>query len=554
VTAPVSTTERRPELSFHRALFSPAYFGQVATVAILYVLAALAGLRFDAVSGFASLVWAPTGIALAAVLLAGRRIWPGIFIGALVANAITGAPLLVASGIATGNTLEAVIGAYALRRVPGFRLRLDSTRDVFALIVFAVLLSTMVSATIGVASIYFAGIAATQNLGDTWRTWWIGDAIGALLIAPLILAWAATPRTGLSARRVVEAVVLVLGLLGACVFVFIVSVSRGGGPLGQAFVFFPLLMWAAIRFYQRGAVTATAIVSAIAIAGTVMGRGPFIQPTLHDSLLALQTFMGITGATFLVLGASISERERSREQLREAHRIATAANRAKAEFLAVMSHELRTPLNAIAGYAELLALGVPGPLTPKQTDAIGRIRSNQAHLLALIDDVLSFAKIEAGTSPIVIGPVGVGKTVDSLEASVRPDLQRQELSYVWNGCDPALMVRADRVKLRQILLNVLGNAIKFTPRQGRIELSVTRSDDRVSIRVSDTGVGIPADMIDHVFEPFFQVQTGTTREYPGVGLGLAISRDFARAMGGDIEVQSAPGEGSIVTIRLAAAD
>ena len=552
MTAPVSTIERRPELSLRRALSSPAYFGQVVTVAILYVLAALAGLRFDAVSGFASLIWAPTGIALAAVLLAGRRIWPGIFVGALVANVITGAPLLAAAGIGVGNTLEAVIGAYALRRVPGFRLRLDSMRDVLAVIVFAVLLSTMISAMIGVASLYFAGLAAPQNLAETWRTWWIGDAIGALLIAPLILVWAATPRASLSAGHVVEAVMLILGLLGACVVVFIVSVSRGGGPLGQTYVFFPLLMWAAIRFNQRGAVTATAIVSAIAITGTVMGRGPFIQPTLHDSLLALQTFMGITGATFLVLGASISERERSREQLREAHRIATAANRAKAEFLAVMSHELRTPLNAIAGYAELLALGVPGPLTPRQTDAIGRIQSNQQHLLALIDDVLSFAKIEAGTSPIAIGAVGVGKAVDSLEASVRPDLERQDLNYVWKGCDPALVVRADRVKLRQILLNVLGNAIKFTPRQGRIELSVARSGDRVSIRVSDTGIGIPAEMIDHVFEPFFQVQAGTTREYPGVGLGLAISRDFARAMGGDIVLESVLGKGTVVTVELAA--
>ena len=553
MTAPVSTTEQRPEISFQRALFSPAYFGQVAIVAILYVLAALGGLRFDAVSGFASLVWAPTGIALAVVLLAGRRIWPGIFIGALVTNVITGAPVLAAAGIGVGNTLEAVIGAYALRRVPGFRLRLDSMRDVLTLIVIGALLATMISAMIGVATLHFAGLAARQNLAETWRTWWIGDAIGALLVAPLILVWAATPRARLSARRVAEAVALIVGLVGACVFVFIVSVSRGGGPLGQGYVFFPLLMWAAIRFNQRGAVTATAIVSAIAIAGTVMGRGPFIQPTLHDSLLALQTFMGITGATFLVLGASISERERSREQLREAHRIATAANRAKAEFLAVMSHELRTPLNAIAGYAELLALGVPGPLTPKQTDAINRIQSNQEHLLALIDDVLSFARIEAGTNPIAIGPVGVGKAVDSLEASVRPNLERQGLSYIWNGCDSALVVRADRVKLRQILLNVLGNAIKFTPRQGRIELSVARSADRVSIRVSDTGVGIPPEMTDHVFEPFFQVQRGTTREYPGVGLGLAISRDFARAMGGDITVESVLGKGTIVTVELPAA-
>jgi signal transduction histidine kinase len=553
VAAPVSTTQQHPDNAFRTASFTPAYVGQVAGVAILYVAAARAGLMLDAVSGFASLVWAPTGIALAVVLLMGRRIWPGIFVGAFVANAITGAPLLAASGIAIGNTLEAVIGAYALKRVPGFQLRLDCLRDVFALIVFAALLSTMISATIGVASLRFAGLAAPQNLAQTWGTWWIGDAIGALLVAPLILVWVTTPRTRLPARRLLEAAVLVIGVLVASLVVFIVSVSRGGGPLGQAYVFFPLLMWAAIRFGQRGAVTATAIVSAIAIAGTVLGRGPFIQPTLHDSLLALQAFMGITAATFLVLGASISERKRSAEQLRLARDVANAANRAKAEFLAVMSHELRTPLGAIAGYAELLSLGLSGPLTPKQVDAIARIRSNQQHLLALIDDVLSFARIEAGKTPMADDPVRVSEAVNSLEALVRPELRRKDLNYIWNESDPTLVVRADAVKLRQILLNVLGNAIKFTPPAGRIEVSALRTGNRISIRVSDTGIGIPADKLDRVFEPFFQVQTGTTREYPGVGLGLAISREFSRAMGGDIAVESVLGKGTVVTVELAAA-
>jgi signal transduction histidine kinase len=263
--------------------------------------------------------------------------------------------------------------------------------------------------------------------------------------------------------------------------------------------------------------------------------------------------MGITAATFLVLGASISERERSKEQLREARDLATAANRAKAEFLAVMSHELRTPLNAIAGYAELLSLGVVGPLTAKQNDAVARIRSNEEHLLALIEDVLSFAKIEAGRIPVAPQPFAICGELDSLEPLLRPDLVRRELAYVWAGCDPTLMVSADAVKLRQILLNVVGNAIKFTPPHGRIELTVLRSGDRVSVCISDTGIGISPEDIHRVFEPFFQVQTGPTREYPGVGLGLAISRDFARAMGGEIEVRSTPGEGCVVTIDLAVA-
>ncbi|HEY8850979.1 MAG TPA: MASE1 domain-containing protein [Gemmatimonadaceae bacterium] len=527
------------------------YLGQVGAVAALYILAALAGLRMDAVSGFASLVWPPTGIALAAVLLAGRRIWPGIFVGALVANLLTGAPWLAATGIATGNTLEAVVGAYALSRVAGFRPSLDRLRDVLALIVLAATLSTMISATIGVATLYTAGLVQQSKIAETWRTWWVGDAIGALLVAPAILVWAKRPRVHSSPRGLVEAAMLTLGVLLASLVVFIAPIRSGGGPLGEAYVFFPLLMWAAIRFGQRGSVTAAVVVSAVAVIGTVLGRGPFVQPAVHESLLTLQAFMGITGATFLVLGASVSERKRSEEELRAARDIATAANKAKAEFLAVMSHELRTPLNAIAGYADILSLGVDGPLTQKQNDAIARIRNNQQHLLSLIDDVLNFAKIEAGSTSITSEPVLVCELLDSLEPILHPDLVRRELTFVWNGCDRALAAQADPVRLRQILLNVLGNAIKFTPPHGHIELSAVRTADRVSICVSDTGIGIPADKIGRVFEPFFQVQSGTTREYAGVGLGLAISRDFARAMGGEIEVESAREEGCVVTIELA---
>jgi len=543
-------TETRSEIKPRLTLLSPSYLGQVVAVAALYILAALAGLRLDAVSGFASLVWPPTGIALAAVLLGGRRIWPGIFVGALVANLLSGAPSLAAAGIATGNTLEAIVGAYAVSRVTGFRLSLACLRDVLALIVLAAALATMISATIGVASLYSAGLVQQPKLAETWRTWWVGDAIGALLVAPAILVWAKRPRVHPSARRLAEAAALTLGVFVASLLLFIAPITSVGGLLSQAYVFFPLLMWAAIRFGQRGSVTATVVVSAIAVVGTVLGRGPFIEPTLHESLLGLQTFMGITAATFLVMGASVSERERYEQELRAARDIATAANSAKAGFLAVMSHELRTPLNAIAGYADILSLGVDGPLNQKQNDAVARIRNNQQHLLSLIDDVLNFAKIEAGSTSITSEPVLVCELLDSLEPLLRPDLVRRGFTFVWNGCDRALAVRADPVRLRQILLNVLGNAIKFTPPHGHIELWALRNADKVSICVSDTGIGIPADKIGRVFEPFFQVQAGTTREYPGVGLGLAISRDFARAMGGDIEVESTPGKGSVVTIDL----
>lgn len=550
MASPIANTDGLIAIRGRGTTLNLTYVVQIVGVAASYTLAALAGLRLDAVSGFASLIWAPTGISIAAVLLLGHRIWPGIFLGALAANVINGAAVPVAMGIGTGNTLEALAAALALRRVPGLRMALDGLRDTVAFIAIAVLLAPIISASIGVATLKMFGLVAPHRVTETWRTWWVGDAIGALLVAPLILVWCTQPRSRLTPARLAEAAALLLGLLLASVAIFLLPLAAESARLGQAYVFFPLLMWGAIRFGQRGAVTASAIVAAIAIAGTVMSQGPFTQATTHENLFALQAFIGITVSTILVLGASASERERSREQLRIGHEVVTAANRAKAEFLAVMSHELRTPLNAIAGYSELLSLGVPGDLTDKQRDAVDRIRKNQQHLLSLIDDVLSFARVEAGKHEITPRPLRLCEALDSLEPLVRPDLARRQITFVWKGCDPTLTVVADPVKLRQLLLNVIGNAIKFTPHHGKVEVSVGRGADHALIRVADSGIGIPTDKLDQIFEPFFQVHTGTTREYSGVGLGLAISRDFARAMGGDVTVESTSGKGTVVSIQL----
>lgn len=526
---------------------------QILFVAICYAAAGRIGLKLDSVSGFATLVWAPTGIALASLLIGGMRLWPGVFVGAVAVNLWTGAPILVALGIGAGNSLEAVAGTYLLRRIPGFRPSLDRLVDVLGVIVLASGVATMVSASIGVLTLYLGGLIIPGSAGETWRAWWVGDAIGALLVAPTILVWSATTPGASGRGRVVEAVAIGLVVIAAGILVFFMTSGAGRNPLAQPFMFFPILIWAAIRFGKRGAVTAVGIVSFIAIWGTAIGHGPFVRDSLHSSLYALQTFMGITAATFLILGASVSERRRAEMSLKKAHDVATEANRAKAEFLAVMSHELRTPLNAISGYAELLTLGLADPLTEKQRDAVTRIRTSQEHLLGLIDDVLSFAKMEAGRSEILPRPVSLREIVDALEPMLRPELNRKKLAYHCEPCESSLQVVADPPKLRQILLNVLGNAIKFTPEAGNIRLSAVRDAAIVRITVADTGIGIPRDKLEQIFEPFYQVERGTTRRYEGVGLGLAISRDLARTMGGDLDIHSTLGKGTDAVLVLPAA-
>jgi PAS domain S-box-containing protein len=239
------------------------------------------------------------------------------------------------------------------------------------------------------------------------------------------------------------------------------------------------------------------------------------------------------------------------DELRRAIVVADEANQAKTRFLTTMSHELRTPLNAIGGYVQLIELGIHGPVTDAQRDALDRVNRSQRHLLRLINDILNTARIEAGHVEYLLEDVPVADVVASVIPMVDPQMSTAGLT-LQSTVPENVVARADREKVQQVLINLLSNAMKFTLRGGRVKIGAGYDDagSRVRVMVTDSGIGIPAANLNSIFEPFVQVEVERSHRRDGTGLGLAISRDLARAMGGDLTVESELGVGSTFIFEL----
>ena len=286
----------------------PDYWFKVGILAVVYLAAAKMGLALSVAYGNITPVWAPAGIAIAAVLLFGRSMWVGVALGAFVANATTDIPLWTAGVIAIGNTLEAVVASYLLSRV-GFEASLARVRDVLNFVLWGVLAATTVAASFGTVSLLIAGEVPNSRFWFAWSLWWLGDAMGVLLVAPVALAWGRARWKPDSARQLLEAAVL--GIL----VVVVASIVFLGGRWTYPHLLFPLMVWAALRFGQRGASLAVFAASAIGIAGTLDGSVPIGGAALVDSVQILQLLMGLVAISTLVLAAALSERHEAERTL-----------------------------------------------------------------------------------------------------------------------------------------------------------------------------------------------------------------------------------------------
>jgi len=511
----------------------------VAALFVAYVATAKLGLKFDALSGVATTIWPPSGIALVALFRMGLWSWPGVTLAAFVVNAQAGPSLGAAAVIAIGNTLEAVAGAWLLRRMV-FRNDLERLRDVFALVGPVAMLSTTVSASLGTLAIRIASGPPSSGLVTFWSTWWIGDVMGVLLVGSLLFTWSADLRLGHNTKRVVEAVCL-LGLLAvAGVASFgVLFVGRLSEVLRGTYVIWPFLIWAALRFGPRGAATALCVVATVVVGCTAAGEGPFVRATPHTSLRLVQSFLAVTAVTTLTLAAAVAERRR--------------AIRARDDFLSIASHELRTPLTALKlrlDTATRLFDDVASTSDPTEQARLGQaIAASARHvgrLERLIDDLLDVSRLRADRLSLTFERLSLTELVRETAARMGEELARAGSLLELDVPDEIVAV-GDRSRIEQVVTNLVTNAIKYAPAKP-VQVRLRADAGRARISVRDQGPGIARSEQRRIFEPYRRL--ASARHLGGLGLGLYIGRQIAEAHGGSLSVESEPGAGALFVLEL----
>ena len=523
----------RRERTFAPVSGLSAMLARVAIVALAYFLGAKLGLRLAFDNENVTSVWPPTGIAVAALLLFGRGVWPGIAVGALAANLTNGASVPTSLGITIGNTLAPVVAASLLRSV-GFRPELDRMRDVVALVFVGGAASMLVSATGGTTALAANGAIERGTYGSTWLVWWIGDALGVVIFAPLLLTLLA-PTVDLSSfrSRPREATVLFVAATTAASLVFSSDVLL-------PYLVFPFAIWAALRFYQQGAASLTVLVAVVAIVQTAAHNGPFSTMSRTTNLVSLQLF----NATLAMISLSLAAVTRERIGESEKARRLRLLDEFKDSLLTAVSHELRTPLTVIVGLSSTLK-NRELDLTPEEvSEALTRLEANAHRLESLLMDMLDLDRlnrrvIEPHPSPVEMREC-VLRVLDTLEVPNRP--VEVDLGSASVSVDPA--------HLERIVENLVANAVRHTPPGTPIWIRADRTSEGVVLVVEDAGPGVPVALRTEIFEPF---RRGNTNSHsPGTGVGLSLVHRFAGLNGGRAWVEDREGGGASFRVLLPA--
>jgi signal transduction histidine kinase len=499
------------------------------------------------VHGQVTPVWPPTGIALVAFLVIGRRAWPAIAFGAFAVNLPIGPSPLGAALIAAGNTLAPFAAAELLRRAD-FHRELDRLQDAIAIIV-AALGGMMISATVGSLVLVLSGSVATANFWSTWAVWWTGDAMGVLLVAPLLLSIrmkAPTPTLRRQPGREIRALELAGLLVASGLVTYLLFQSR----LGLQYFVLPVIMVTAWRFGLRGAATAALIASGVAIWSAITGTGPFFDETLLEKMVTLQAFNVSVALTSFLLACFVETRARQ-EEISRLYHSAQLGSEEKTRFLHMAAHELRTPITVVMGYLSMLSDGTLGAVPDAWRKPFETLIGKTRELNSIVADLLEASRIEANAAPRAHDQLDLRAVVEDAgaRASGRANLLGAEIA-IQLPADP-VPVDADAKQLGRILDNLINNGLTYTTTQPQLSISVSREGGRALVRVADNGAGIPASERERVFERFHRTSDPAFRHVTGTGLGLFIGRQLAERHGGSLTIEkSTPDEGTVFALAL----